>query len=202
MADQKFTDEDPSVYKSHILYIVPGDANCDYLLRYLETTQLYDEVFIQDAKLLQRRPAWLDGVPILVSKKNAQAHKGRNIMQYIQNWRSDDLLPVSQGTGGLSEFNDGEASGQGFASLYGQHMFSMEEDDGQMPAPPPSGHQQQQQQGPTNEKQSRKQQLETENAMKLQQMMEARNQMDARLSQKNNRAGPVPRDFMQQSGYF
>ena len=36
MGDQAFVDNDPSVYKTHILYVVPGDASCDKVIAYLD----------------------------------------------------------------------------------------------------------------------------------------------------------------------
>lgn len=188
-ADPKFVhDDDPSAYKSHVLYILPGDANCEHLLRMIETTPLYDEVYIQDVKLLKQRPHWLDGVPILVVKKTSQAHKGRNIMQYVQQWQNDDLIPVDVGAGNKSQFTGD------YASFHNAGMYTLEDENDAAPV-----HSEVDSNGQPqyNERQLRKKQAETENSSKLQQMIEARNQMDARVSQHGQR-GPVPRNVMAQ----
>lgn len=201
MGDQAFVDNDPSVYKTHILYVMQNDANCAKLLAFLESHPLADEVFVQDALQIARRPAWLDGVPLLVVKQTKAAHKGRNIYEYLKQWQSDDFLPAGASTGGFASYEDPEThvgiTDRKFASIYGNGMFDMQEgDDGNgQPAPPASEN--------ASERDRRKQAAATQSQLAAQRMQEARDAMDRRLQSRGGGAGPamgsVPRNaFAQQ----
>lgn len=199
MGDQAFVDNDPSVYKTHILYMVPGDANCDRLVGFLETHPLGDEVFVQDALKIAHRPPWLDGVPILVVKATKEAHKGRNIYQYLNKWEPDTFIPAGSSTGGFASYEDPEnhvgVSDRKFASIYGEGMFTVDEDG----APTQVVNSEN-----ASERDKRRQAAATQSQLAAQRMQEARDAMDRRLQSRGGGAGPspgaVPRNaFAQQS---
>jgi len=187
MSDSAFNDNDPSVYKTHILYMLPTDENCNKLLRVLEDHPINEHVFQQDVSKLSARPPWLDGVPILVDKSTSKAHKGRNIYAYIQEWKSDDFLPAGACTGGYASFESngedelGDASTKKFASLSTSGVFDLEEEGGggrqqQQPAATASGGG-----GGGGARNQRKEQLMNEAQSKAQALMDARNMQDQRL---------------------
>jgi hypothetical protein len=134
MNESAFNDNDPSVYKTHILYVIPSDPNCSKLVSALEGHPLYEHIFTQDVGQLKQRPSWLDGVPMLVNKANSQAHKGKNIYSYVKEWKSDELLPAHASTGGYASFEDngehelGDTHSKSFSSLYDSGMFTMDDD--------------------------------------------------------------------------
>lgn len=199
MGDQAFRDDDPSVYKTHILYVVSGDPNCDKLLQHLEVHPMGDEVFVQDALKIARRPAWLDGVPILVVKQTKQAHKGRNIYDYLRSWKSDEFMPAGSTTGGFASYEDPEnavgVTDRKYASIYGNDMFSLEEEGQQVVAEPAS----------SSERDRRRQTAASQSQLATQRLQEARDAMDRRLQTRSGGGGPsmgsVPRNaFAQQPG--
>jgi hypothetical protein len=199
MGDQAFRDDDPSVYKTHILYVVNGDANCDRLMQQLEAHPLGDEVFVQDALKIAHRPAWLDGVPILVVKQTKQAHKGRNIYDYLRAWKSDEFMPAGSTTGGFASYEDPEnavgVTDRKYASIYGNDMFSLDEEDGGRQAAQPDPN--------ASERDRRRQTAASQSQLATQRLQEARDAMDRRLQSRAGGGGPtmgsVPRNaFAQQ----
>jgi hypothetical protein len=198
MAEKSFDDNDQSVYKTHILYYLPSDANCSKLMGTLETHPLYDELFLQDVSKLRQRPPWLDGVPILVCKKDSQAYKGQHIQNYMKSYQSDEFLPAGACTGGWSSYDDGESSMEKrFNTLHDPCLFDLEEEGGQQTQPVPA-------QGgggggsaQMSEKQQRKQQSEVEAQQRAQQMMNVRQQQDQMLqarSKGSTSLAPTPRN--------
>ena len=192
MTEKSFEDNDQSVYKTHILYYLPSDANCVKLLAVLEPHPLFDDIFLQDVSMLRQRPPWLDGVPILVCKKDNQAYKGQHIQNYIKSYQSDDFLPAGSATGGWSSYDDGETTMQKrFSTLHDPSLFDLEDESEQRVAQPtPSANQ------PMNEKQLRKKQSEIEAQQRAQEMMDVRQRQDQLLQSKSKSNQPlvVPRN--------
>lgn len=192
MTEKSFEDNDQSVYKTHILYYLPSDANCTKLLAILEPHPLFDDMFLQDVSMLRQRPPWLDGVPILVCKKDNQAYKGQHIQNYIKSYQSDDFLPAGSATGGWSSYDDGETTMQKrFSTLHDPSLFDLEEEGEQrksQPAPPSNQ--------PMNEKQQRRKQSEMEAQQRAQEMMDVRQRQDQLLQSKGKSNQPlvVPRN--------
>lgn len=192
MTEKSFEDNDQSVYKTHILYYLPSDANCSKLLAILEPHPLFDDIFLQDVSMLRQRPPWLDGVPILVCKKDNQAYKGQHIQNYIKSYQSDDFLPAGSATGGWSSYDDGETTMQKrFSTLHDPSLFDLEEEREQRAsqAAPPSNQ-------PMNEKQLRRKQSEMEAQQRAQEMMDVRQRQDQLLQSKSKSNQPlvVPRN--------
>ena len=192
MSDSAFTDTDPSVYKTHVLYVLAGDANCGKLLTHLETHGLNDEVYVQDAGELKQRPPWLDGVPILINKSTNQAHKGRNIYKYLAEWKSDDFMPAGSSIGGYASFEHngeeefGNSNAKKFASLYDNGMFSME-DEGETAIVQPTA--------AKGARDQRRSEAQNEAQLATQRLQEARNLQDQRAARA---APPPPQQYRQQ----
>jgi hypothetical protein len=202
MSESAFNDNDPSVYKTHVLYVLPSDANCTKLLSLLEGHPINEDVYTQDVSLLKQRPAWLDGVPILVNKGNSQAHKGKNIYAYLKEWKNDELLPANASTGGYASFEHngehelGSKTSKSFSSLYDSGMFTMEEDaedaagasaraaaKGSPPSSQPDAAS-----GSTRRDQQREQAL-SDAQNRTQQLIESRNLQDQRVKNSGNGNG-------------
>ena len=124
MGDSKFTDDDDSVYKGHVLYIVPGDPHCVKLEAYLNTHAVGNDVWIQNARDIprERRPPGLNGVPILVQKDKQVAHSGDNIYRYLAEWQHEDSFNLQPANGfsdvtgfDYENFDDGQNVNAGFA---------------------------------------------------------------------------------------
>lgn len=195
MGDAVFKNDDESVYKNHILYFLPDDGNCARVVAAVEQHPLGEDVFMQDVRQLRQRPSWLDGVPVLVRRKDGKAFKGQSVMAYLRSWQpeEDDFQPVGSISGGFASFEDGESMFAGerkFASLFSEGMFDMEGEDGagggstsrpgavRASAATNSAGQGGQ---PLNEKQRRKQQAEVESSQRAQELLDSRQQQDQRL---------------------
>lgn len=201
MAEKSFEDNDQSVYKTHILYFLPKDAHCAKLMSTLEAHALADEVFLQDVAQLQQRPPWLDGVPILVCKKNNQAYKGQHIYTYLKEYQTDDFMPANAATGGWANFDDGESNGafeRKFSSYLDPAMFDLEEEGGGSGTRAPTSVQAQpsaNESASLSEKQQRRKASELEAQQRAQEMMNVRQQQDQMLqSRQKGSAVPVPRN--------
>lgn len=197
MSDSIFRDDDPSVYKSHILYIIPGDANCMRIQRLIEQSGLCDEIYHQDVrKLGSKRPRWIDGVPILAVKQTGEAHKGTNIDRYVAQWVNTDLLPAFSAVGGHAAFETGAAMGRGNAlasSVFDAGVYTLtdgSEDGGAgSPSVQPS-------EGGTSDKGRRKKESEAEQAARLEKLIEHRNALDRQTQARFATRVPPPRqDF-------
>lgn len=195
--EKKFNDNDPSAYKTHILYVIFNDPNCDSILNTIDKSPLYDEIYVQDVHKIKRRPEWLDVVPILVNKENNKfyAYKGKNILTYIQSWKSNDFLPATASIGGFSSFESGDAFGSGFSNVNDTGMFNLEEDENTRKelnapmrnndyetAPPQSGG------GGGGERGRRKRESEAELQQRVEQLMNSRNSLDMQIK------GEMPRN--------
>jgi hypothetical protein len=203
--DKSFDDNDQSVYKSHILYILPKDPNCVKLLSALESMPIHEEVFVQDVTQLRQRPTWLDGVPILVNKKNNQAHKGQNIYTYARAFQPENFMPAGAVTGGWASFEDGENTGafdKKFSSLFDAATYDLEEEGAQSAAGSASragnggngGGANGGEPTPMNEKSLRKQQSEREVQDRAQQMISVRQQQDQLLQSRQRGSAAIPRN--------
>lgn len=220
MGDPAFKDDDASVYKNHVLYFLPNDGNCTRLIAALEQHAIGDDVFMQDVRQLRQRPPWLDGVPILVRRKDGKAFKGHAVYNYLRTWEpdEDDFQPASASTGGYASFEDGESVFAGerkFASLFGDNMFDCGDDGegggasaGNRPGASRAGttsfggghggHTGQ----PMNEKMRRKQEAEQESSMRAQQLLDSRQAQDQRLQQRQTGGqAPTSRTTFTQDGF-
>jgi hypothetical protein len=187
MTEKSFEDNDQSVYKTHILYYLPSDANCTKLLAILEPHPLFDDMFLQDVSMLRQRPPWLDGVPILVCKKDNQAYKGQHIQNYIKSYQSDDFLPAGSATGGWSSYDDGDTTMQKrFSTLHDPSLFDLEEEGEQRVTQVAAPSNQ-----PMNEKQQRRKQSEMEAQQRAQEMMDVRQRQDQLLQSKSKSNQPL-----------
>lgn len=131
-SEQKFDDADQSVYSSHVLYVVPKNANCDAVTTRLDGTELGENVYVQNATTLSQRPPWLRGVPTLYCRPTNTVVTGmRDILAYTTAWKNTDLKynPTS--------LNAGWASSLGGSSLT-DSIFAIE-DDPVPSAPKPKG---------------------------------------------------------------
>jgi hypothetical protein len=207
MTDSAFVDDDDSVYKNHVLYVVLDDPNCVRLQRQLESHPLGDDVWVQDALAIlpQNRPGWLTGVPILVSKAAKMMHKGNNIQTYLAQWGTGenedglDLIPASASGGSVGfDFSDGRTSGSAYAGLNEPGMFSsMEDDDGESSGAPPSAQRQGFDDGDSNNnnggggggsaRDRRLQKAYSESSSRAQEYSQQREEMDRNFSVRNSR---------------
>ena len=107
MAESKkvdMTGED-SDFKDYILYIAKNNPGCNALLELLiKCPVLHNRTWIQDVHQLSSRPPWLNGVPILVSKKDEQAYKGSAAMQFVKTFKDDEPLFAGGGSSVASFF--------------------------------------------------------------------------------------------------
>ena len=111
MGDKTFKDDDESVYKDYILYVVPQSVKSQNLVRFMQEHRgaLFQKTWIQNALLLPRRPAWLNGVPILVDKDNKRAYKGSYALQFVQQFKDDEPMFAGAVAGNYFGFNEGES---------------------------------------------------------------------------------------------
>ena len=104
--NQAFDDTDDSIYKSHILYIIPNDPNCVAVEKLLTNNPIEAATWIQNVKKLPTPlPSWLRGVPTLLCKQEGQVHMGRNIQLYLQsilNGNGDEAGVLLPGGGALT----------------------------------------------------------------------------------------------------
>ena len=65
-----------SDYKSHVIYVVPEEANSQKALKLLRRHRAVEEdVWVQDVRMLQAPlPAWLEACPLF--RKGGQPHRG------------------------------------------------------------------------------------------------------------------------------
>ncbi len=121
--DQRFVDDDDSVYKNHILYFVPRDPNCAKLKQRLETHPVGDDVWEQNVMDLDPSslPPWLNGVPILLVKDKKEAHRGNNIYKYLNDYLSADSFNLQPANA---------MSSTSFMNIDSVEAFTVEEDRG------------------------------------------------------------------------
>ena len=105
--------EQASDYKSHVLYVVPEEANSQKALRLLRQHRaVEDDVWVQDVRMLQAPlPAWLTGVPTIISRKEGAPHRGTACLGYLQELQRGTpdgvaALPAGGAGGGGGGFHD------------------------------------------------------------------------------------------------
>ena len=109
--------DNESDYKSHILYVVPNEKNSKKALQQLQSHPgVETEVWVQDVRLLQPPlPAWLKGVPTIISRKEAIPHAGTACLQYLSHLQQstpDSMAALPPGTAGCQSFGDGKPMGR------------------------------------------------------------------------------------------
>ena len=87
----KMSEED---FKQYVLYVFPGDENCDRAM-----TMLTDEVHVADVTKMPRLPAFIDGVPILGDKKSKELFRGTSCMEKLSTLKKSEVAPAPTGTG-------------------------------------------------------------------------------------------------------
>ena len=65
-----------------VLYFHPQCTNSISLLRQFQQTPI-SSVFLQDVRLLQQRPEWLNGTPMLVDTKMGLMYRGTDAIQFV-----------------------------------------------------------------------------------------------------------------------
>lgn len=106
-----------SDYKSHILYVVPQEANSQKALRQLQQHRgVETDVWVQDVRLLKPPlPAWLKGVPTIISRKEAVPRGGTACLQYLERLQRstpEGMAALPPGTAGCQSFGDGQPMGR------------------------------------------------------------------------------------------
>ena len=103
-----------SDYKSHVIYVVPEEANSQKALKLLRRHRAVEEdVWVQDVRMLQAPlPAWLDGVPTIISRKEGTPHRGTACLKYLQQMQCATpegmaALPAGM-SGGFQDFGSGQ----------------------------------------------------------------------------------------------
>lgn len=198
MSDAKFTDDDDSVYKGHVLYIVPGDPNCTRLQTRLSTHPLGDDIWVQNARDIPRhnRPPWLSGVPILVQKDKRVAHSGDNIYKYLDKWQHEDSFNLQPAYGfndvtgfDYENFDDGQNVNNTFTGLSQQGTYNLADENTTNTSRQPTNTVA----GPSASKNSRTQRAEDESRGKATDFMSQRQQMDRQLEVRNKSMGAIRR---------
>jgi hypothetical protein len=65
-----------------ILYVLPLDQACIKALKYTAAISL--PVLECDVKRMKKKPRWLDGVPLLLDRKDGFIYKGTNCLKKLQ----------------------------------------------------------------------------------------------------------------------
>lgn len=104
-------------YKTYILYVAPRNAVSQEAMRL--AVSLSTDMEIKDATSIPQRarPAWLNGVPVLLCVNENKIYKGSGALQKIKDLTSNEIL----GTASQSAFSIGfqndtlNPAGSGFA---------------------------------------------------------------------------------------
>lgn len=189
MADHDFTTGGDEDYLPHVLYIKPGDPNCEAVISKINQLSLYPHVLVHDAT--KTKPGWLRGVPTMLTKATESAaaivtERVPNILARLNEIRGSEL-----GSTGVSNMAAVGASAIGGESLYAEGVFSIEGDNAPGPAAPDIGSR-----GPQNEKSKRRAEMEASTNSAVENLMNSRAQFDQRM-QRNNPGGAPQRQMEQ-----
>ena len=124
--DQPFDNSDDSFFKSHVLYVLPGDGNCVKVENFLSNHPFESQTWVQNVKNLNPPlPNWLKGVPTLVSKQDKKVYTGQSIFTYLQerlvSMNNNDFVPSNSLSSFASQFDA--------SPLHGPGMFNLEYDE-------------------------------------------------------------------------
>ncbi len=122
--DKPFDNNDDSVFKTHVLYIILNDTNCTRIQNVLAQSPFETVTWVQDVqKLRQPLPRWLQGVPTLVSKQDKKVYTGSKIIQYLQKASNNGEL---QQPGNMFMNNSSSISG---TSLFNNSAFALDDNN-------------------------------------------------------------------------
>jgi len=102
-----------SEFLSFVLYILDGDPNSNAALDLLNgNVMLKQQTFLQEVTLLRVRPAWLNGVPIIVDKAAGVAHRGTKCLEFLTKFQQREAMGqmgrrISKGR--RNQFDTGQA---------------------------------------------------------------------------------------------
>ena len=198
MSEKKFVDDDPSVYKDYVLYVVPNDANCDKLIHFLENSrpELYSMTWVQNARELKQKPAWLTGVPVFVCKEDKKAHKGSHAFKFVKDFKGEMSFAGSVSSS-VFAFEEDEvlekyqAMNSNSESVWDLGEAPPEDDFGLGGSDPKPRGQQPQQPAATSARSAKSQQAQTDAQSAAEAFMRARGSMDAQ-SQGRRGVGAAP----------
>ena len=191
MSEEAFKDDDPSVYRSHVLYVAKHDPNCKGVVSRLDSFELGDHVFIQDVMTLAQRPPWLRGVPSLLNTTDSKVFTGtRDIVAYASSWSdphvslSSSISTIGGSAGGLS---------LGASGLFEENVFTIE---GESESATLSSFNTSSK--PQGERATRRAAMADATSSAVEQMQQARAQMDRRFHTTNHPGRiPAPRNMME-----
>ena len=109
MGDGDITRMSQDDFKQYVLYVFPGDANCDRAMG-----MLTPDVSVQDVTKLDALPAFIDGVPILADKKSESLVRGTACLRALQELKKSELIPAPTASGFSA--NTGALRGRSFES--------------------------------------------------------------------------------------
>ena len=193
--------DDPSAYKDFVLYMLHDNPGCDKLLNMVRAKPgLADNTWVQDVKLLTERPAWLNGVPIIVHKAEKKAYRGTSAFTFVAAHVDDNISFGGFGTSSNFAFADGKDAGNPRTSTrlggdtYGlvNNFAADPQDKDQAAAAGGSGTSEDLQppSADVNERKKRKAGMQEDANSATEAFMDARRAIDARVQQT---AGVAPR---------
>lgn len=106
-------------YKEFVLYMIPGNEACAKLQMLMASKNMMESTFIQDAKLVNPRPPWLCGVPILVHQvtelgssqtkapPKRTAYRGTEAFKFVHNYSEPSSFSGFGSSSGGSVFDSG-----------------------------------------------------------------------------------------------
>ena len=91
-----------------VLYIQPGDANCETALRSMNN--MAGNIHVENVSDLPRPlPPWLNGIPTLVVKSEQQAYRGTACLNKIRDAASTSWAGAGSGDTYIGGFVDGSS---------------------------------------------------------------------------------------------
>ena len=97
MSSGRGVSEDPTHYKSFVVYLKHGSAPCQ---RLRELCLPHQDVVLQDvAQLKGEKPGWLLGVPTVVELPNYKLHKGTAALRFVEERLRSRVQGVGVGAG-------------------------------------------------------------------------------------------------------
>jgi hypothetical protein len=118
--------DDPSSFKDFVVYVINDNPACEKLLNMLRSKQgLASRTWVQDVKVLREKPAWLNGVPIVVEKAQKKAFRGTSAFTFVSEYKDEDMSFGGFGSSSSFAFDDGKDRGARSARMLSADMYGL-----------------------------------------------------------------------------